>query len=56
MILLLDIILNNYIGLLSCFIILLIPTLTKYKFITLLTVDIVLNNIPIISFIIAFVS
>jgi len=51
MLLLLDTLINNYIAIMSCFIILIIPTLNKYKFILLIAIDILLNNIPIISLI-----
>lgn len=50
--LLLDSLINNYLGIISCFTLLLIPYLNKYKFISLITIDILLNKIPIISFII----
>lgn len=52
MILLLDNIINNYLNILSSLIILNIFKLDKYKFLTLIIIDILLNSIPIISIII----
>ena len=55
MTLLLDNILNTYLGLLSCFIILEINTLNIKRFFILLIVDIILNKIPIVTFIILII-
>lgn len=52
MILILDNLINNYLNILSCFIILLIPKLNKDNFFKLLIIDLFLNKIPYISFII----
>ena len=52
MILILDNILNNYLNILSCLIILMIFRLDKYKFFMLVIIDILLNRVPIISIII----
>ena len=52
MILLLDNLINNYLNILSCFVILSIFNLDKYKFFVLVIIDILLNRIPIISILI----
>jgi len=49
MILILDNLLNNYLNILSCLIIISIFNLTKEKFIILFFIDILLNKIPITS-------
>lgn len=54
MILILDNLVNNYLNILSCLIILLIPNLNKKKYFTLLCIDIILNTIPLISIFILF--
>ena len=48
----LDNLINNYLNILSCLIILLIINLNKYTFFVLLILDIFLNGAPIISLII----
>ena len=48
----LDNLTNNYLNILSCLIILNIFYLTKYKYLTILIIDILLNKIPYISLII----
>lgn len=48
----LDNIINNYLNILSCLIILTIFKLDKYKFFVLIIVDILLNRLPIISILI----
>lgn len=55
MTLLLDNIINTYLGLLSCFIILEINTLNIKRFFILLIVDIILNKIPIVTFLILII-
>ena len=52
MLLILDNLINNYLHILSCFIILLIFVLNKNKFILLFIIDILLNEMPVISIII----
>ena len=51
MILILDNLINNYLNILSSLIILTIFKLDKYKFFVLVIIDILLNQIPIISII-----
>lgn len=55
MTLLLDNIINTYLGLLSCFIILEINALNLKRFFILLVVDTILNKIPIISLVILII-
>lgn len=52
MILLLDNLINNYLNILSCFIIVSIFNLNKYNFFMIIIIDIFLNQIPFVSFII----
>lgn len=52
MILILDNLINNYLNILSCFIILSIFNMNKYRFIIIFILDIFLNQIPFISIII----
>lgn len=51
MLLLVDNILNNYINIMSCLVLLYIPYFTKDKFFILFIIDILLNKIPIVSII-----
>lgn len=55
MILILDNLVNSYLNILSCFVILSVFNLDKYKFLVLVIVDILLNRIPIISILILFI-
>ena len=52
MILLLDNIINNYLNILSCLIIISIFNLNKINFFTMLLIDIILNKIPFVSIIV----
>ena len=52
MILLLDHLINNYLNILSCLIILSIFNLNKYKIFTIFIIDTLLNQIPFITIII----
>lgn len=49
MILLLDNLINNYLNILSCLVLINIFKLNKYKFIIILIADILINQIPFIS-------
>lgn len=55
MILFLDHLINNYLNLLSCLIILSIFNLDKYKLFTILIMDILLNQIPFITILIILI-
>lgn len=52
MIILLDNLINNYLNILSCLVILLIINLNIYKFLMLFILDILLNRFPFVSLII----
>ena len=52
MLLLLDNILNNYISIMSCFVLFYIPILNKDKFFIILIFDLLLNKIPTITLLI----
>lgn len=47
--LLLDNLINNYLNIISCFIILSIFNLNKYKILIILLIDILLNKVPVIT-------
>ena len=49
MILVIDNIINNYLNILSCFILLSVFNLNKYKYFLILIIDILLNQLPVIS-------
>ena len=55
MLLLLDNILNNYISLISCFILFYIPKLNKDNFFLLLIFDLLLNKIPLVTILILLI-
>lgn len=55
MILILDNLVNNYLNILSCLILLTIFNLNKEKYIIIIILDILLNKIPIISIIILLI-
>ena len=55
MILIIDNLVNNYLNILSCLILLIIFNLNKEKYILLVLVDILLNKTPIISIIILII-
>ena len=52
--LLLNNLINNYLNILSCLVILTIFNIDKYKFIVFVMIDILLNRVPIISILILF--
>ena len=52
--LLLDNLINNYLNILSCLVILTIFNIDKYKFIVFVMIDILLNRVPIVSILILF--
>lgn len=55
MILLLDNLINNYLNILSCFIILSIFNLNKYKFMVIFIIDILINQNPFVSIIVLLI-
>ena len=55
MILILDNLVNNYLNILSCLILLITFNLNKEKYLILLLIDILLNKIPIISIILIII-
>ena len=55
MILLLDTLINSYLNIFSCLIILLIINLNKYNFFGTIIIDILLNGFPIISLILLII-
>ena len=52
--LLLNNLINNYLNILSCLVILTIFNIDKYKFIVFVMIDILLNRVPIVSILILF--
>ena len=55
MILLVDNLVNNYLNILSCLIILCIFNLTKEKYFLILLLDIILNQLPVVSILIIII-